>query len=94
MVVPGTQLTLPTVVTVEATIGIARMREGRSWIGIKEWSNFPDLSLPVSIAVIKHHKPKQVREQGAFFRLQLSGHNPSLRDIQGKDSKQELRSKS
>lgn len=94
MTVPGTKLALPTVVTVEATMGIAQMREGCSWIGLKEWSNFPDVSSSVSIAVIKHHEPKQAGEQGACFRSQLSGHIPSLRDGQGKDSKQGLSSKS
>lgn len=69
-------------------------REGCSWIGLKEWSNFPDVSSPVSIAVIKHHEPKQVGDQRACFRSQLSGHILSLRDGQGKDSKQGLRSKS
>lgn len=50
-------------------------------------TNNPQGAIPsncFSIALVKHHDPKQLAAESIYFILQLSGHPPSLREVEAK----------
>ena len=56
---------------------------GFFWFNMRSCSIFykPVVLAEISISVIKHHDQNQLGKKRGYFRLQISGHTPPLKEI-------------